>query len=115
MLDTEEVVTQIHNAIAAGDNDALWRGLHDLPDAGVTDVEIVMRHITKSGKMVETIVSIPSQKAKIITPISRAEKIIFRLQLIADGNRLGNGEPLRYFKHKNEMSPEEFEWVSGLQ
>jgi len=114
MLDLDEVEAEIQTAMILDDRDALWRGLHDLQDAGVTFIRIATRHVMTNGRRVEIETFFPSYKVRVATPMTRAEKLMVKLRLMRDADRLEAGKPPRYFKHKNDMSPEEYNWVMGL-
>lgn len=116
MLDFEEVEWAIQYAMATGDKDAVYRGLCDLQDAGISDLKLITRHVTITGKRFETEVSFPSNKLRVISPgFNKTEKLIFRLMWLKDSKRIRQGGTPKYFKHENEMSPEEYAWFKSKE
>jgi hypothetical protein len=114
MLEIKDVEVGIQNAITEKDKDAIWRGLSDLIDAGMEDIVIHIKHITTTGIRIETSITYPEQKLTISSPnkkLSVADKLFLKLKWIADLKRLEQKRQPIYFKHENEMSPEEYKWL----
>jgi len=117
MLETDEVVRNIHNAMTNKDREALWRGLDDLVDSGATKIEVHLRHITHKGTRLLTTVTYPEQKVTLTSPdkkLTMADKLFIKLRWVSDLKRLENKEQPIYFKHENDMSPEEYAWVMEI-
>lgn len=114
MLDFEEVKAEIKTAMVYKDHDAIVRGLSDLLDCGMSDIKVHFRHITPNGLRMLTEITYPELHFRVSSPdkkLTKAEVLIWRIKWMKDINRIERKERPKYFKHENDMSPEEYAWV----
>lgn len=106
--DAQVLYVQLNNAMMGHDMQAVERAMRDLAELGYF-IQIVTRHIAKNGDRLE-ITSTPERHSvtvngeKHIPTILKYRKILNHL----DSHPKDYGE---YFFHKNELSPEDYEWM----
>jgi hypothetical protein len=106
--DAQALYIQLNNAMLAHDMQAVARAMRDLAELDYF-IQIVTRHIAKNGDRLE-ITSTPERHSvnvngqKHIPTILKYRKILNHL----DRHPKDYGE---YFFHKNELSPEDYEWM----
>jgi hypothetical protein len=106
--DAQALYIQLNNAMLAHDMQAVARAMRDLAELDYF-IQIVTRHIAKNGDRLE-ITSTPERHSvningqKHIPTILKYRKILDHL----DRHPKDYGE---YFFHKNELSPEDYEWM----
>lgn len=106
--DAQALYVQLNNAMMAHDMQAVARAMRDLAELDYF-IQIVTKHIAKNGDRLE-ITSTPERHSvnvngqKHIPAILKYRKILNHL----DRHPKDYGE---YFFHKNELSPEDYEWM----
>ncbi len=107
-LDAQRAYIQLHNAMMLNDTRAVARAIHDLNDLGY-ETSIYTRHIAKNGDRLE-IWSVPEGHGlrvngeKHILTLLRYKNILEHLDAHPE-------DYSKYFLHKNELSPEDYEWM----
>jgi hypothetical protein len=106
--DAQKAYVQLCNAMALNDTMAVARAIRDLGDLGY-GISIYTRHIAKNGDRLE-IWSVPEGHGlmvngeKHILTLLRYKKILEHLDAHPE-------DYSKYFLHKNELSPEDYEWM----
>ncbi len=106
--DAQKAHAQLCNAMTLNDTRAVARAIRDLRDLGYA-ISIYTRHIAKNGDRLE-IWSVPEGHGlmvngeKRILMLLRYKKILKHLDAHPE-------DYSKYFLHKNELSPEDYEWM----
>ena len=106
--DAHALHIQLNNAMMAHDMKAVSRAMHDLDGIGYS-IQIMTRHVAKNGDRLEITSSLIKHSMivngmKHIPTILKYRKILDHLD-----NHPEDYE--KYFIHKNELSPEDYEWM----
>lgn len=103
----EEIRDRLISASELEDTEGIIRSLRDLEDAGWENVSVVTRHVGINGERLELQTWLKGGMRVICPGTTRAFRLIWLLRF----KSMINQEHHRWVKHKNDMSPEEWEWL----
>lgn len=103
----EEIKDRLITARSLEDADGIIMALNDLESIGWENVSVVSRYIGIHGERLEFRTWLRGGACIIAPGTTRAFKLIWLLR-IKDMVTKGH---YRWVKHKNDMSPEEYDWV----
>ncbi len=103
----EEIRNRLITARSLGDTEGIVRGLYDLEDIGWNEVCMVARTIGINGERLEIWTWLRGGMRIIAPGTTLAFKLIWALRCVDMITKHHH----RWIKHKNDMSPEEYEWA----
>ncbi|AGB50771.1 hypothetical protein Metho_2641 (plasmid) [Methanomethylovorans hollandica DSM 15978] len=110
-FDIEQIRERLILASETGDSKSFVKEMDNLLDAGYTKIEYFKRMVAHNGDRLEISVFHPQKRLTI-----RSINGIFNHALFGKYYGIFRAKPPidTIFKHYNEMSPEEYEWVSDV-
>jgi hypothetical protein len=106
--DAQTFFVQLNNAITKQDRKAIARTMRDLAELGYY-IQIMTRHVARNGDRLE-ITSTLSESRMTVNGMRHIPTIV-KYQGILERLDTHPEEYDAYFNHKNELSPEDNEWM----